>query len=58
MYDTDPASYFGPELWEVLSSISNGTFGDKEELGELVNTIQNKNDFYLLGADFASYVQS
>lgn len=36
----------------------NGDFGAKEELTELVNTIRWNNDFYLLAADFYSYLET
>lgn len=52
MKKTNPQEYFGKDLWQVLNSICEGTFGSKEELTQLVNTIKSNNDYYLVGADF------
>jgi len=56
MINTEPEQYLGPELWEVLNAISSGMFGDRENLTHLVDSIRNKNDYYLVGADFQSYI--
>lgn len=58
MRNTEARDYFGPKLWEVLEVISNDLFGYKYELDALVDTIRNKNDFYIIGADFDSYCEA
>ena len=57
MRSTDPSQYFPPELNEVFATIDSGAFGARDELVDLTYTIRNRNDFYLLGADFKSYLE-
>mmetsp|Transcript_18353 Transcript_18353/g.16000 ORF Transcript_18353/g.16000 Transcript_18353/m.16000 type:complete len:105 (+) Transcript_18353:2187-2501(+) len=58
MSQTNPSDYVGPELRRVFSEIEKGTFGNKEELTELLNTVRNHNDFYLVCHDFYSYLEA
>ena len=57
MRSTEPSQYFPPELNEVFATIDSGAFGARDELVDLTYTIRNRNDFYLLGADFKSYLE-
>ncbi len=47
--------YVGKPLLKVFDAISKGVFGNKDELIGLIDTIRNKNDFYLVCHDFYSY---
>jgi starch phosphorylase len=58
MYETSPEDYLPSELKEVIDAITSGMFGSKDELTQLVNTIRNRNDYYLVGADFRSYLDA
>lgn len=58
MRNSKPEDYIGKPLLKVFDRICNGTFGNKKELTELVNSIRNKNDHYLVCADFQSYCQA
>jgi len=42
----------------VLESIENGQYGSVDILRPLINTLRHGNDYYLLGADFASYLEA
>ena len=55
MRTTNRDEYVGKPLLKVFDAISNGVFGNKEELVGLIDTIRNKNDFYLVCHDFYSY---
>jgi len=57
MRSTEPSQYFPPELNEVFATIDSGAFGARDELVDLTYTIRNRNDFYLLGADFKGYLE-
>jgi len=58
MRSEESKDYFGPRLNEVIEAISSDLFGYRYELEGLLDTIRNKNDFYILGADFDSYCQA
>ncbi|KAL4492628.1 hypothetical protein ABPG72_007741 [Tetrahymena utriculariae] len=58
MRNTDPSQYFPPELNEVFQKIDEGFFGAVDELRQLISTIRNRNDYYLIGADFKSYLEA
>ena len=50
--------YFGADLHRVFKAIDGGMFGYTEELKSLLDTIRLQNDFYLIGHDFAAYVEA
>ena len=56
MRNSPPEDYHGPALQKVFTAISEGMFGNKEELTTLIDTIRNKNDYYLVCHDFYSYL--
>ena len=58
MYQSSPDQYMPQPLKEVLGAIRNGIFGDLSEGHQLINTFCNNNDYYLLGADFLSYIEA
>ena len=55
MRNTQYNDYFCPELKDVFNEIRSGILGDPHEFDELLNTITNNNDFYLVGTDFGHY---
>ncbi|XP_022878114.1 glycogen phosphorylase 1-like isoform X1 [Olea europaea var. sylvestris] len=42
----------------VVRMVRDGYFGFKDYFESLCNTVENGKDFYLLGADFASYLEA
>lgn len=58
MKKASPEEYIGKPLQRVLDAITSGRFGNKEENTELVNTIRNHNDHYLVCQDFNSYCEA
>ncbi len=52
-----PEKYLPATLQNVIQSIREGKFGEREVLMSLVSTITNSNDWYLIGADFDSYIK-
>jgi starch phosphorylase len=58
MRNTEPAEYIPRELQEVFSQIEKGRFGNNQELVHLINSVRHKNDTYLLGQDFKSYIEA
>lgn len=54
---TAPEKYFPSSLQRIFQAIREGKFGEKEVLLALTATITNNNDWYLIGADFESYVK-
>ncbi|EAR95326.2 glycogen/starch/alpha-glucan phosphorylase (macronuclear) [Tetrahymena thermophila SB210] len=58
MRNSNYRDYFGPRLTEVCDAISSDLFGYKYDLDALLDTIRNKNDYYILGADFESYCEA
>lgn len=58
MRSKDYREYMPPVLLKVIESIESGYFGDCESLKELMGTIKNRNDFYLVGADFCEYLDA
>jgi len=47
-----------PRLQEALNTIRSGEFGDASYFNELCDAVYPPRDFYLLGADFASYLDA
>jgi len=58
MRNVAPEEYYGPALKRVFNAITDGMFGNTEELTQLINTVRYNNDFYLVCADFASYCEA
>lgn len=58
MKTTSSDEYVGKELKRVFDSISNGTFGNREELVSMIDSIRHRNDFYLVCHDFYSYLDA
>jgi hypothetical protein len=56
MRNSPPENYIPAELKRVFAAINEGRFGSKDVLSELVSSITNNNDQYLLCHDFTSYV--
>lgn len=50
--------YIGKHLLKVFEAISKGVFGNREELVGLIDSIRNRNDFYLVCHDFYSYCEA
>ncbi|KAI8362705.1 glycosyl transferase [Choanephora cucurbitarum] len=46
-----------PSLQIVIDSVQNGEFGDPSVFGPLINTLTYGGDYYLISADFKSYLQ-
>lgn len=58
MRNSNPeGSYIPPELKKVFAAITEGRFGSKDVLSELVGTVMHNNDYYLLCHDFTSYIE-
>lgn len=47
-----------PKVAKVCDVIRHGTFGDARVFDPLLNTIEPKNDYYLVNADFDSYLEA
>lgn len=58
MSTTSPEDYTPPPLKRVIQAIRQGIFGEKDLLLKLLSTILNNNDWYLLTADFQSYIEA
>ena len=56
MRSLSPEDYIPPEMKKVIQAIRAGTFGEKDLLLNLVSTITNNNDTYLVTADFQAYI--
>ena len=52
-----PSKYLPQTLQNVIQAIREGMFGERQILMSLVSTITNSNDWYLIGADFESYIK-
>jgi hypothetical protein len=52
MTATEPEKYLPKSLQLVFQAIREGKFGEREILLGLTATISNRNDWYLVGADF------
>ncbi len=50
--------YFGADLLRVFKAIDEGMFGYTDELKSLLDSIRLQNDFYLVGHDFAGFVEA
>ncbi|RFU35613.1 hypothetical protein B7463_g682, partial [Scytalidium lignicola] len=46
------------DLTRVFEEIKNGRFGDPEDFGALVSSIEEHGDYYLVSDDFHSYIQT
>ena len=57
MSHSSPEKYIPPQLQKVFQVIREGMFGDRETLMKVISTISNNNDWYLLSADFVSYIE-
>ncbi len=44
-------------MQEVIQAIRDGIFGERNTLLEIIATISNNNDWYLISADFVSYLE-
>lgn len=58
MSKSSPEEYLSANLKRVIQVIRSGMFGEKDLLMSLISTITNNNDWYLLSADFESYIQA
>jgi glycogen phosphorylase len=58
MSSSSPEDYAPPQLKKAIQAIRVGTFGEKDLLMGLVGTIMNNNDWYLVSADFVSYIEA
>ena len=56
MRNTSYEEYFPLELREIFDDMNKGVLGDPNQFKDLLNTITNKNDYYLVGTDFKDYV--
>ena len=53
MKTSDPFKYIQKPLWNVLESIKSGIFGHDHHA--LLDSITNRNDYYLVAYDFYHY---
>jgi len=51
-----PPGDLDKQLFEVLRAIESGTFGDYAIFKHIIDPLWLRNDFYLLGVDFQSYM--
>lgn len=58
MRNSEPHEYYGQALQKVFDAVSDGMFGNRDELTMLIDTIRNRNDYYLVCHDFASYIKA
>lgn len=58
MQQSSYEDYMPEELKEVISEVRRGLLGDPNEFEFLLNTICQRNDRYLVGADFLDYVKT
>jgi starch phosphorylase len=58
MRSTDPAEYIGKPLLDVFSAIRSGRFGPASEMNPLLDSMTNRNDFYLVAHDFYDYAKA
>ena len=58
MSTVSPEEYVPSEMKKVIQAIRAGTFGEKDLLMQLISTITNNNDTYLLTADFQAYIEA
>ena len=47
-----------PRFNLAISLLKNGDFGPVEQFVDIINSITPANDFYLIGYDFSSYIES
>jgi len=47
-----------PRLMDVVKTIRSGFFGDPKHFEDLCNSLTPQYDYYLLGEDFASYLEA
>ncbi len=55
---SSPDKYIPPSLQKVFQVIREGMFGERDILMNLLSTISNNNDWYLLSADFDEYIKT
>lgn len=58
MRSSDPVDYCGKPLWDVFTAIRSGRFGPPSEMNPLLDSLTNKNDFYLVAHDFYDYAKA
>ena len=58
MCNTNYKDYFSDDLQQVFNEIRKGRFGCVDEFNSLLDSITNKNDYYLIGKDFPSYKEA
>lgn len=58
MRKSEPEDYHGKNLQRVFNFIEEGNLGHQSELSGLINCIRNRNDHYLVCADFESYCKA
>eukprot|EP01017_Pseudomicrothorax_dubius_P016537 TRINITY_DN1876_c0_g1_i6.p1 TRINITY_DN1876_c0_g1~~TRINITY_DN1876_c0_g1_i6.p1 ORF type:complete len:867 (+),score=250.05 TRINITY_DN1876_c0_g1_i6:61-2661(+) len=58
MRETDPNEYAGPILNRIFRAIEDNVFGAREDLVPLIDTIRNRNDYYLVCHDFEDYLRA
>lgn len=50
--------YACDELKAIVKQLESGKFGHPEQHRDILNTIRNQNDHYLVGHDFKSYIEA
>jgi starch phosphorylase len=58
MRSTDPSEYIGKPLWDVFHQLRSGRFGAVHEINQLIDSISQRNDFYLVAHDFYLYASA
>jgi starch phosphorylase len=58
MATSSSEDYAPPQLKKVIQAIRLGTFGERDLLMGVIGTIMNNNDWYLVTADFVSYIEA
>lgn len=58
MATSSSEDYAPAQLKKVIQAIRLGTFGEKDLLMGVIGTIMNNNDWYLVTADFVSYIEA
>lgn len=54
---TAPSEYIPSSLARVIQAVRDGLFAEKNLILELLGTITNNNDWYLVTQDFESYIE-
>ena len=58
MRNTEYETYFPDELKDVIREVRSGLIGNPDDFNDLLNSFTNKNDWYLIGADFKDYLRA